>query len=584
MKRLFEKMNPAGKRGKERGMSIVLASVAMIFTMSMIGLSVDAGSAYVIKAGLSAAADAAALAAGRSVVLGNTEAAAKASATASAQRFFNANFPNGFMNVNTSTMSLLTDFVMSKDGNGQPTGILKVTVAVSVQAPTYFMRFLHGPQMTIKATGVTTRKSLVMMIVLDRSGSMETRETSVGTVPTSPGETGCEAMVYGAIQFIDMFSPYDFAGLISYAERPSLDFALQTDFKRANGIKTSIANIQCGGSTNTTGALWMANQQLVNRNLPLAVNAIVFFSDGAPNGISAQWPIKRSVDNRYGKVPSSGNPATPTSPQPPNSPTGTNGNWANCIGRFDRVCQGVPVRCASSTPEPIAQLTSDGDLLGDRSALGQSMPGDASNLRTLPSGCPTSAANLTTSSIAFIPQFDRWGNRTWGHNPPFKDNWAFAVNNKCAPSGANLTPGAPQCRFVGGTFASYPTSGAGTNFYTSGPYAGRLRVDTPNALRVAGMNSAMSMADTIRANTTLKPYVYTMFLMNGTDAIDRDFMPIVANVPNIPALPWDANAAVKPNPYYNPAQQTGLYTPLSNRDDLVPAFQAIAASLLRISE
>jgi hypothetical protein len=229
-------------------------------------------------------------------------------------------------------------------------------------------------------------------------------------------------------------------------------------------------------------------------------------------------------------------------------------------------------------------LSSSDDALGARGGLTQSMSTDSSSMRTVPSGCPTSSANLTTSTIAYIPQFDRWGNRTWGHNPPFKDNWIFDVNPQCASAGANLTPGSPTCRNVGGTFAQYPSAGAGTNFFTSGPYAGQLRVDTPNALRVASMNSAMSMADTIRSNTSLKPYIYTMFLTNGTDSIDRWFMPIVANVPMVPALPWDASQALAPNPYYNPNQQQGLYTPLTNRENLLQAFYAIAASLLRISE
>lgn len=579
MNRLRKYLDPRGKRGKERGMTLLFASLAMVFTMSMVGLSVDAGSVYVIKSSLSAAADAAALAAGRSVVLGNDINTAQAAATASANRFFSANFPNGFMNVDTTGASLNPTFTMSTDSSGNPTGILSVNITVEVNAPTYFMRILSSPTMKIKAVGTTTRKSLVMMLILDRSGSMSTRQTSVGTIPTLPGSTGCEAMVYGATQFIDMFSPYDMAGLVSFAATPSLDYALQSNFKSSNGIKQSIANIQCSGSTNTTGALWLANQQLLAKNLPLAVNAIVFFSDGAPNGINAQWPIKRAVDTRYGIVPSSS--GVPTNPQPPNTPSG---NWTNCVSRYDQLCVNVPVRCSAATPEPIAQLNSGDEPLGSRSALQQSMSGDPSSMRNVPSGCPTSGANVTTSTIAFIPQFDRWGNRTWGHSPPFKDNWVFDVNPRTRASNANVTPGAPMTRNLGGTFTDYPTAGAGSNFYTSGPYQGRLRVDTPNALRVAGMNSAISMADTIRSNTSLKPFIYTMFLMNGTESIDRDFMAVIANAPTIPPLPWDATAPTKANPYYNPNQQQGVYTPLANRDNLTAAFQAIAASLLRISE
>ena len=72
----------------------------------MIGLAVDSGTMYVIKGRLSSAVDAAALAAGRSVNLANTVAAASAAATATATQFFNANFPNGYLG--TGTMSLAT--------------------------------------------------------------------------------------------------------------------------------------------------------------------------------------------------------------------------------------------------------------------------------------------------------------------------------------------------------------------------------------------------------------------------------------------------------------------------------------------
>jgi Flp pilus assembly protein TadG len=573
----MKRMMRSGFRNKEGGISIIFASLSLVMGMSMVGLAVDAGTIFVIKASASAAADAAALAAGRAVSLGSDYASANAAATASANRFFHANFPNGFMNVDTSQLTLTPTFAMGQD-NGQPTGVLTVNVVGQLQVPTYFMRILNQPTMNIATQGVTTRRSLVMVVILDRSGSMGSRQTSAGVQPTVPGTTGCEAMVYGALQFVDMFSPYDMVGLVSYASTPRLDLAVQSDFK--NTIKTKIAGITCGGSTNTTGALWMAHQQILAKNLKLAVNTVVLFSDGAPNGINAKWPIKRSVDNRYGKVPSSSGVAT--SPAPPNTPSG---NQSNCVNYFDRLCYSVPVRCSASTPEPTAQLTSGDEALGSRSALEQSMSGDASSMRNVPSGCPTSSSNVTTSTIAYIPEFDRWGNRTWGHSPPFKDNWVFDVNNRCAPSGANLTPGSPTCRTVGGTFAQYPTAGAGTNFFPAGhPYAGKLRVDTPNALRVAGMNSAMSMAETIRATPELKIKMYTVFLMNGSDSIDRDFMAVMANEEEIPPLPWDSTAPVKPNPYFNAAQEKGMYIPLSNRNDLVAAFMDIASSLLRISQ
>jgi len=567
--------------GKRDGISILFMALSMIFAMSFVGLSVDAGTIFVIKSTASAAADAAALAASRSLSLGTDEATAQAAATQAARRFFNANFPNGFMNVDTTSAVITPNFSMSKDSSNQPTGVLTVAIEVQLTAPLYFGRVLSQNSLVVKSTGTTTRRSLVMVMVLDRSGSMGDRETSAGTVPTVPGTEACEVMVYGATQFVDMFSPYDMVGVVSFASTPRVDYAVQSDFKGPGGAKAAIANITCDGNTNTTGALWMANQQLTSKNLPLAVNTVVLFTDGAPNGINAQFPIKRSVDTRYGRVPRS-SPGVPTSPAPPNSPST---NWTNCTNTYDQLCINVPVRCTSSSPQPIAQLTSADDKLGSRSSMAKSMSTDPNSYLTLPSGCTSSnTTDVTTTALAYIPQLDRWGNKTWGHSPVFKDNWVFDTNYRCAPYGANLTPGAPTCRNIGGPIATYPSGTSGSNFYTSGPYNGQLRIDTPNALRVAGMNSAFSMANTIRANTSLKPFLVSMFLMNGSDSIDPDFMAAVANVPEIPPLPYDSTGSVRANPHYNEDQEKGLYVPLTNRNDLVGAFMYIASSLLRISQ
>jgi hypothetical protein len=58
-------------------------------------------------------------------------------------------------------------------------------------------------------------------------------------------------------------------------------------------ITTKINSIIASGATNSTGALNAAYDMLVTINQPGSVNAIVFFTDGIPNGITANFNNRR---------------------------------------------------------------------------------------------------------------------------------------------------------------------------------------------------------------------------------------------------------------------------------------------------
>src|SRR5215472_6860106 len=86
------------RRLRERGMAVIFYATMLIFVVGCVGLAVDVGCMYMIKARLSSAVDAAALAAGRSVNLANSIATARTNATTAANQFFAANFPSGYFN------------------------------------------------------------------------------------------------------------------------------------------------------------------------------------------------------------------------------------------------------------------------------------------------------------------------------------------------------------------------------------------------------------------------------------------------------------------------------------------------------
>src|SRR5580704_17694122 len=192
------------RRENQRGMAIFFYATMLIFVIGCVGLAVDVGTIYMIRARLVASVDAAALAAGRSVNLANTVPQATTNATNTANQFFAANFPNQYFN-SIGTPTVTPTFTQEPDVNGNPNGILDISVAASVAAPTYFMNIFNVSSINVAATGTASRRGVVLMLVLDQSSSM-------GSGAGSP----CEVMKAAAQNFVTLFSPFDQIGLVTF--------------------------------------------------------------------------------------------------------------------------------------------------------------------------------------------------------------------------------------------------------------------------------------------------------------------------------------------------------------------------------
>src|ERR1039457_7531339 len=95
------------KRRGRRGMVVIMLSMMVaVVLLPLVGLAIDGSGLYLIQAKMSAAVDAATLAAARSLSVGLDLSSQTASATATAQSFFSANFPTGHWN--TTNLSLST--------------------------------------------------------------------------------------------------------------------------------------------------------------------------------------------------------------------------------------------------------------------------------------------------------------------------------------------------------------------------------------------------------------------------------------------------------------------------------------------
>ncbi len=581
------------RRRHQRGMAIFFYATMLIFVIGCVGLAVDVGTIYMIRARLVSAVDAAALAAGRSVNLANSVDQATTNATNTARQFFGANFPTGYFN-SIGSPTITPTFTQDVDTNGNPSGVLDIKVDASVAAPTYFMNIFNVHSINVAATGTASRRGLVLMLVLDQSSSMG-----------SGAGSSCEAMNGAAQNFVTLFSPFDKIGLITFDYTAHFIDAPTTNLTK---LGTDIGAIGCHDNTNTISALELAYQQIKNTALPLALNTIVLFTDGSPNGVTANFPARTLADNRWGfAINATGKTPTVAGFPIPAQSGSTYGitNSCNDVGTNEAICVGMPAPCTVSTDTLFGTITQVG---GQNSygagTWGLAPPTDADTI-SVPNTCNVSGARVMLAGsptsphgeymrqfVAYIPDTDFYGNNlrngvvSTGPGPTVQGgfvtrlNWLFQVINECMPSDSS------QCKNTGDFWSAHTTIGSTVNTFPNGPYAGFIRPDQPNSVVAASMNGTMSEAYRIRSDTTYHPVIHTIYLTgNGSDSVDREFLPIVANATQITALPYDPiSFSPYSNPAYQTSQETGKYLVTSDKNALTGLFAQLASEVLRLSQ
>jgi hypothetical protein len=424
-------------------------------------------------------------------------------------------------------------------------------------------------------------------------------------------------MITAAQNFITLLSPYDQVGLIEF---DSTAYLMDAPTAVRTQVNTDIGNITCQNNTNTISGLDVAYQQIKATNLPLALNTIVLFTDGAPNGINAQFPARApsSTESRWG--PSSSSSTQSGSTFGITNACGFAGVTDPVSGNStNAICLSMPIVCTSSSAFLIGSMEQwAGQNYFGGNISGLAAPTNAAGARTI-NGYNTSTISVPASCapnpvptlyikqyIAYIPQFDIYGNDLYNGVPatgssPYgtvtggydtRENWIYRVNKECNGG---------LCAYTGGLWSNFTGNsyGTGYNFFPTGVvqysnegyYHGYMRPDQPNTIVAASMNGAMAEAFTIRADNTYNPVIHTVYLTgNGSEAVDREFLAIVANSPSIPALPYDAGYATPPNDpvmYANPAyrtdQATGKYLVTADSTALTGLFAQLASEVLRLS-
>jgi hypothetical protein len=283
------------KRPSERGFVTLIWTCMMLFIiMPSVGLAIDAGVMYYIKSKLQTAVDGAALGAARSLSRGTDIPSQQASATDTAKRYYHANFPNNWMGVTPVNDPTVT-------WPSAPPATAIINVQGDVDAPTWFMRIIGVNSLHFTVTGQATRRNVNLMLVVDRSTSLQ----DTGSCPTLAADSQL---------FVQSFSNNrDRMGLVTFGTYYNVDFAPSFNFQST--MTTMLGNLQCSGFTNAAAAFSTAYQTVKALGDQNALNVIVMFTDGIPNTITLGTAYGTGTNpimpRNTGGTCTAGSPATP---------------------------------------------------------------------------------------------------------------------------------------------------------------------------------------------------------------------------------------------------------------------------------
>lgn len=505
------------RRAGERGYVLMIYTLMLFFVIvPMLGLAIDAGILYTIKAKLQTAVDGAALAASRSLNSGETIASQESAAGTFATNVFHANFPNEWLGVTP-----VNDPTISWANSTASTAVIDVTA--TVPAPTWFMRVFNIPTVNVAATSEATRRNVAIMLVIDRSSSLELSGS-------------CPSLISGAQLFVNSFSNNrDAIGLTTFGTYYNNDFPISTDFQdNSNGGKDSLSSVVlpklvCAGFTNSGSAISYAWSKLKAYDAPGALNVILLFTDGQPNTMT------------FGPAFGTGSAAVlPLSTSPKSTCTlvsGATGLSGVIAGDKDYGIWGG-IFMATNTTYPVA---SSGDFgVANEIGTGQGRSGSTCNsFKNSPTGFTTTAP--LGNDIGNLPSTDAWGNS-------INSTWA------------------------GGASSGTDSSGNSYQFPATVSLSGGSEWTLTN-LNNAGVNALDNAAQNIRvdaANNSFPLVIYTIGLGNATGGVPDELLRRVAN---------DPTSAV-----YQTSYPTGMYIEAPSTATLSQAFTTIADDIMRISK
>lgn len=288
-------MSHTKKRG-EKGFAVIMTTLALIATMVVAGLGFDVATLFLIRTKLQGAVDCAALAAVRSLAANGNMPAAQTVG----EEFLTANFPSNYFaaqpNPALPVGTALTISMIDQNGNpgiaGTTATAKLVTVNAGVIAPLYFLQVLGQKYANIYASANAKREGLLIMLVLDGSGSMQ--NLIGGTEACTYAKNDAQAFL-GNPQFdpdIDRIGLVTFGGN-TFTVAPVANFQSPAGtVNTSSTVYTALSGFSCAGNTNTVDGLQSAYNAMqtfyggASRN---RADVVILMTDGAPNGFTANW-------------------------------------------------------------------------------------------------------------------------------------------------------------------------------------------------------------------------------------------------------------------------------------------------------
>jgi Flp pilus assembly protein TadG len=246
-----------GIRG-EQGQTLLMFVLFIVVLFVFIGLGVDLGFAYITRSKLSKAVDSACLTGMRNLAQGQSAAGNAARAA------FAANYGISGRDVAPPTVTV-TFGTVNKN--------IVIDVGATVSINTYFIRVLPlWKTLAVGSAAEATRADVIMTLVLDRSGSMQSNGGSTALPPA-------------VTSFISNFDDVnDIAAMVSFAGAASVDVPMQRPFKTQieNAANALVFNFNTCSDEGLTNALPQQNSVTISPGQDV-IKVIVFFTDGMAN-------------------------------------------------------------------------------------------------------------------------------------------------------------------------------------------------------------------------------------------------------------------------------------------------------------
>jgi Flp pilus assembly protein TadG len=523
-----------------------------LLMVPLVGLAIDATIVRIAQAKLSAAADGAALGAGR--LLGTT-----ASTQEIATEFVNANFQtgsSGFWGVTNFTPTVTVTLGTTK------------TIALNITAtvPLFFMRILGKSSVVISAASTATRRDSRIVMVIDRSGSMSGLDGAGSTVIAdviSYAQGFAEKFTEGADEL--GLVVYDGSAVVGYPTVRPWDSTTtktstggpDTSFYSGAGADMihQIAAIKAAGFTGMAEGLWVAYIELQKAHMrDMAAgggvddrtNSIVLFTDGLPTAVTVH--LNNTLDNSILSTSACTYKANDTQKMI---------GWVGILGPPFTTAggsniSGVYGRASSDTTQTAAWWMANSwinNTQGD-SEPGAPVPntpeGGCNNIYSDYSGKPSS--NFQTSGktdLKQVPNIDGWGNSM--------DGTAYTNSAVYDSSGSVATP---YTGALDHTQVTNPSDWALASWNETDTTANNIRNDSNRVNRAGDTENIM-------------PTIYTIGY-EGDGGVDQGLLLRIAND--------------KSSSSYNGSQATGMYIPASNTSALATAFTTVASAILRLSK